>query len=110
MNIGALDRYIVIQTPTNVTSSTTGERTQTWATLCSVYATMTYPHMEFISKEDNENGRETSTTTVNFTIWYRTDILEGMRILFESEYFDIMRINRVGQRDEMLKLVTQVKY
>lgn len=110
MNIGALDRLITIQAATTVRSATTGEATQTWAALCQVYATVTYPSGEFTSSEGNEMARETTATPVNFTTWYRTDINEGMRILYDSEYFDILRINKVGQRDEMLKLVTLKKY
>ena len=110
MNIGALDRLIIIQAATTVRSATTGEATQTWAALCSVYATVTYPIGEFTSNEQNESSRETTNTPVNFTIWWRTDVNEGMRILYDSEYYDILRINKVGQRDEMLKLVTNKKY
>lgn len=110
MNIGALDRLITIQTPTNVTSSTTGERTQTWATLASVWATVTYSPSEMQSSEGMSEGRETASTPVNFTIWHRTDVNEKMRVLWDSEYYDIKRINKVGQRNEMLKLVTEKKY
>jgi SPP1 family predicted phage head-tail adaptor len=60
--------------------------------------------------EDLEQSRETTTTPVMFTIWYRTDVTEKMRVLHENEYFDIQRINKVGQRNEMLKLVTIKKF
>ena len=109
MNIGALDRFIVIQTPTEVVSTTTGERTQTWATLASVWATVTYPR-SIASNEGLDQARPTSTTNVEFMIWFRTDINEKMRISYDSSYFGIERINKVGQRDEMLKIVTVKKY
>ena len=110
MNIGALDRKIVIQTPTTVRSATTGEATQTWATLATVWATVTYPSQNFSGNEGQEMGRETATIPVNFTIWHRNDVNEGMRISYDSQYFDITRINKVGQRNEMLKLVTVKKW
>ena len=110
MNIGALDRKITIQAATTVRSSTTGEATQSWTTFASVWATVTYPNESFASDEGNELGRETAITPVNFTVWFRNDLNEGMRILYDSQYYDIMRINKVGQRDEMLKIVTVKKY
>ena len=109
MNIGALNQKITIQAPTTVRSSTTGEASQTWAALCEVWATVSYPKAEFSANEGNELGRETTITPVNFTIWHRTDLGENMRVLFGGQYFDIMRINQAGQMNEMLKLVTQKK-
>lgn len=105
MNIGALDSKITIETPTETTSSTTGERTIAWTTLASVWATVRYPSGSG-SNEGMEQSRETSTIPVEFTIWYRTDVTEKMRVNFDSNYFDIQRVNRAGQRNEMLKLVT----
>lgn len=108
MNIGALDSKIVIESPTEAVSSTTGERTMTWLTLATVWATVRYPSGTG-SQEAIEQSRETSTIPVEFTIWYRTDITEKMRVNYDSKYFDIQRVNRVGQRNEMLKLVTEKK-
>jgi SPP1 family predicted phage head-tail adaptor len=64
----------------------------------------------FNGAEGNEMGRETATVPVNFTIWFRDDVNEGMRISYNSQYFDITRVNHAGQRNEMLKLVTTKKY
>lgn len=110
MNIGALDRKITIQSNTQTKSSTTGEVTYVWATLASVWATLTYPKGGTDRNEAIEQGRSTTITPVEFTIYYRTGVTEGMRILYDSEYFNIMRVNKVGQRNEMLKLVTEKKY
>lgn len=110
MNIGALDRKITIQSNTQTKSATTGEVTYTWATLANVWATVTYPRGGTDRNEGVEEARETSITPVEFTIYYRTDVTEGMRILYDSEYFNIMRVNKVGQRNEMIKLVTEKKY
>jgi SPP1 family predicted phage head-tail adaptor len=109
MNIGSLDRYITIQYPLESTSSTTGERTQTWLTLANVYATVTYPN-SMASNEGLDQARPTSNVNVEFIIWFRTDINEKMRISYDSSYFGIERINKVGSRDEMLKIVTVKKY
>jgi SPP1 family predicted phage head-tail adaptor len=110
MNIGALDTYITIQYPALTVSSTTGERTSTWTTLASVYATVTYPTSAVQSKEAHEQGRETSSVPVEFIIWSRTDLNESMRVYYNSEYYDIRRLNKVGKRNEMIKLVTERKY
>ena len=110
MNIGALDRYITIEYPVRSQSSTTGEMTDTWTTLASVYATVTYPTSSTTRTEGNEQGRETTETPVEFIIWFRSDINESMRVSYDSEYYNIMRINKVGQRNEMIKLVTEKKF
>lgn len=52
MNIGAMDKYIQIESQTTSTSSTTGGRTQTWTTLANVWATQSYPK----SLESNREG------------------------------------------------------
>lgn len=110
MNIGALDRKITIQSYTETASSESGERTKTWATLAQVWATVTYPKSATERNEGIEQERETTITPVEFTIYYRTDVTTGMRILWDSEYYNIMRVNKVGQRNEMLKLVTEKKW
>ena len=109
MNIGALDRLITIQYQSTSQSSTTGEVTTTWATLASVYATVSYSTSPISRQEAQEQSRETSIIPVEFMIWWRSDVTELMRVLYDSEYFNIMRVNRVGQRNEMLKLVTEKK-
>lgn len=110
MNIGTLDRFITIQSPTETVSSTTGERAMTWTTFAQVWATVTYPISPLSGNEGLEQGRETAVTPVEFMIWFRTDINEKMRISYDSSYFNILRINKVGGRDEMLKIVTEKKY
>lgn len=109
MNIGALDRYITIQQQTVTQSSTTGEVSSTWTTLASVYATVNYPKSQSVRDEGHELGRETAVIPVEFVIWFRDDVTENMRVLYDSKYYNIMRVNVVGQRDEMLKLVTEKK-
>ena len=110
MNIGRLDRKITIQTPTSAISATTGERTSTWATLDVVWATIAYPKETMSSDEGLEQNRTTTTTPVEFTIRWRDDVNEKMRVYYLSQYFEIRRINIVGQRNEMIKLVTEKKY
>ena len=108
MIIGKLDRMVMIQYRTD-TPTNQGSMTTTWSSLASVWATVTYPTAEFQMSEGSEQGRETANTPVNFTIRYRTDVRENMRVLYDSEYYDIQRINKIG-RGEMLKLVTIKKW
>lgn len=110
MNIGRLDKLITIEQPTNVTSAMTGERTKSWATLAQVWATITYPRSATASKEGVEAGVTTATNDVEFTIRYRSDVSEAMRVSYNSQTYEIRRVNYVGQRNEMLKLITEVKY
>lgn len=106
MNIGRLDRKVTIEEPSLTASSTTGERTQTWVTLAVVWATVTYPKTMAMN-EGLEQSRLTAVTPVEFTIRWRTDVTVDMRVYYRGEYFEIKRINEVGQRNEMLKLVTE---
>jgi SPP1 family predicted phage head-tail adaptor len=106
MNIGALDKYITIQSLVETKNTTNGGIEQSWTNLCSVWATQTYPQSLEANNEGVEQSRETAITPVNFTIWYRTDITPKMRVYYNSTYFDIKRVNQAGQRNEMLKLVT----
>lgn len=110
MNIGRLDRRIVIEQPTNVASATTGEVSMTWETLDTVWATVTYPKSATVSLEGLEQARQTAVTPVEFTIRYREDVTEKMRIYYRSEYYNIHRVNYSGARNELLKLVTEKKY
>lgn len=106
MNIGRLDRRIVIQTKTS--TNINGEAVESWATLDTVWATVKFPVSSIAANEGTEAGRETATTQVEFTIRYRTDVTESMRVYYQTQYYDIQRINQIG-RNEMLKLVTVKK-
>lgn len=108
MNIGALDRMVTIEKP-ELARDSNGEFTTTWTPLSNVWATVSYPTNAQGRDESLEQGRETATIPVEFTIWYLATVKETMRVQFESEYFEIKRVNRVGQRNEMLKLVTEKK-
>ena len=108
MNIGALDRKIMIKYPLSVRDSF-GRDSVTWTELGSFWSTMKYPTNAQGRSEGLEQGRETATIPVEFTIWYVNTIDETMRVEFEGDVFEIKRVNRVGQRNEMLKLVTEKK-
>ena len=108
MNIGALDRLITIEYQLETKSSTSGEVTVVWTQLCEAWATRTFPSsMSF--NEGTEQNRMTAAIPVEWVIWYRSDVTEKMRVSFDGELFDIKRVNKVGFRDEMLKLVTEKK-
>lgn len=103
MDIGRLDRRIVIEYPTN--TNVMGDRTKTWSTLCTVWATMTFPK-GLSSNEGEEQGRETAVTPVEFWVRYRADINETMRVSYGDEYYYITRVNS-PDRFVSLKLVTE---
>ena len=108
MNIGALDRLIIIEYPVT-TRNSVGDSLVTWTTLASVYSTRTYPRSQENRSEGQQQGRITSTIPVEFIVWYRSDVDETMRVNDDGVYYNIMRVNYVGQRNEMLKLVTEKK-
>lgn len=86
--LGRMNQRIVIQSVTE-TRSTSGAVTETWATFATVWA-----GVKFQSGSENQLiERQTAKTTIQFTIRYRTDINEKMRISFDSKIYDILSID-----------------
>lgn len=103
MNIGRLNKQIVVQSFTS-TRDTNGGEVKTWADYATVWATPKYNY----GNEDDEQGRETAMTQVDFTIREDRNLTfaENMRVSFESEYYYIQNIMRYPTND-MLVLKTQ---
>jgi len=104
INIGAADRQIVLQNFT--TSNTTGEAVKTWSDLATVWATVKYPTSPLSMNEGEESGVEKAIIPVEFTIRWRSDVDEKVRVYYNSQYFEVRRVNEIGRKD-MLKLVTE---
>jgi len=85
--IGQLDRRIEIQTPTETRTATGGVET-TWAAFARCFAGVTYPLTG--NNEDVLGDQPVATTRVMFTIRYRDELTEKMRILYAGEYYDLM--------------------
>jgi SPP1 family predicted phage head-tail adaptor len=92
MNIGRLDRKIEIYTGTE-TKNSQGESVDTWAVFHSAFAKV----QKKSGGEQVEGQKETATNKVNFNIRFFDGINETMRVLYDSNYYDILEIQELGR-------------
>lgn len=92
MDIGKLDRKIVIEHPVNSMNSS-GESVSSWATFHTAFANV----QKAGGKENLEGGKTTATRQVKFKIRYFGGIDEDMRIVYNSSYYDITEIQELGR-------------
>lgn len=98
MKSGELDRRITIQTY-SVSQSTSGEETKTFSTLATVWAKVEMTK----GSEGFEADQLTAQAMTKFTIRYRTDVTEIMKILYGTVYYDIISIAEgVGRHVETI--------
>ena len=93
--IGTLDRKIVIERYT-ATRDAYGGEVVTWAILATVWAGVEYGQK--ISDEKQDTAKQIATKNIVFNIRYSTAYTEKDRILFESEYYDILNITHLGRK------------
>lgn len=92
MNIGKLDRKIVIESYT-VSKNSLNESVSTWATYHTCFA-----HIQSAGgNEGIESDKITATNRVKFKIRYFAGINEKMRISYNSYYYDIIEIHELGR-------------
>jgi SPP1 family predicted phage head-tail adaptor len=97
MNIGRLDRKIVIESQTFSTNSI-GEYTASWSTYHTTFANV----QRGLGNEKVEADQVTSTSKVKFKIRFFDGIDESMRILYNSKYYDILDIQELGREGLMI--------
>ena len=102
MNIGRLDRYITIKT-VSTSVDAYGQPIESFSTLANVWAKIEYKS----EVEKFENEQLKAVSTIDFTIRYRTDITEMMKIEYNSNAYQITGIAEIG-RGEGLKLKTNL--
>jgi SPP1 family predicted phage head-tail adaptor len=85
MRVGALDQRIVLQTFTTAKNGK-GEDIRTYSTLDTVWANVVYNG----GSEPYEADQKVAVSEVLFTIRYRDDFSQVDRILWDSEYYDIL--------------------
>ncbi len=103
MNVGRLDRKIVIEAPTEAVNAL-GEYYSTWATYHTCFANVT----RFGGIEKLEAGKVTATNRIRFKIRFFDGITEKMRILYDGSYYDITEIQELNR--EGLWLTVNKKY
>lgn len=97
--IGSMNERIVIQTVSEA-QSTSGFPAPTWSTFATVWA-----NVQFGTSGADERilaDRETSISPVLFTVRYRTDVTEKMRVSWRSDLFDIEAIMPAPEKDYMI--------
>ena len=103
MRIGKLDRKITIQFR-SISQNDYGEAVAAFSSSASVWAMLeTKPR----GKEKVNNGIETSQQGVNFLIRFSSDVddvTNGVRVLYNSQYYDIESVQEVG-RNLSLRLI-----
>ena len=101
--IGELNERITIQEDTNSTQDAFGAvEPSSWSAITdgTVCARVEYKG----GSEKYEKAQHVASTTVNFTIRYRSDITAKMRVSYDSEIYDIEVIN-VLERKRWTELV-----
>lgn len=93
MEVGALDRQIVIQQNTQSIGAN-GERTDSWSTFVTVWAGIEYG----TGGEGYKANQLTASNDVSFVVRYYPGITERMRISYDSAYWDIVHIAEVGRQ------------
>lgn len=98
MNIGRLDRKIVIEGKTQAQNSY-GEPVATWSTYHTAFAQV----QKAGGKEGEEASRITATNMVRFKIRFFAGITEDMRVLYNGNYYDIIEIQELDREGLWLK-------
>ena len=88
-HIGQMRERIAIERFT-ASQNATGEETGSWATLSTVWTAVKYNLTG--SDEEQLSEKKTAITSTVFRIRYNTSVIQKDRILYRSEYFDILSI------------------
>ena len=97
MPLGKLDRYITIQTFTTSPNSY-GEEIKTWSTYLSCWA----QRVEASGGEGVTFDQVVAKQTIDFRVRYDSGINEKMRILYDSDYYNIENIQEEKRRDYLM--------
>lgn len=93
-SIGAMDEEITIQSYTESRDAAGGE-VLTWTTYATVLARVKYAATGM--KETYSAGQQTAFSLVEFTIRYDSGVNKKMRIIYRSEYLDIVGVEVLGR-------------
>lgn len=97
MNIGKLDRRVVIQ-KRNYSRDSTNTRVETWSDHATVWA----EHVSRRGKESPIAGADRSQDIQQFRIRHRTVNANDYRITYQGKTFDITAIAEEGRKDTLL--------
>ena len=106
MNIGGLDRRIVIQSPSH-SANAYGEREETWGAFATCWAQI---ERKPAAVEQNSGEQMVSVNKVVFNIRYSSttkNTKSGYRISYDSKIYNILGVHEVG-RQERIRLITEI--
>ena len=105
MQIGKLDRRIILQNPTT-TANAYGEEVISWSNYLIVWANVEWKG----GMENEESDKLTATSKVMFTVRNIGNAVNPTyRILYKLKYYYIQAINEVDGREMFLELLTEQK-
>ena len=93
MQLGDLRRRITIESQT-LSTDANGQEIVTWGDLASVWARMTFEN----GGESVEADQRVAQRIVKFTIRFRDDVDATCRILYDSKYYFITGVERLGRQ------------
>lgn len=94
MRSGDLDRSIIIQEPVR-TKNPIGEYEVVWT---DVITDLPCNYQGLIGRENYEASQLVAGADSRFKVRYRTDIFPRMRVIFESEIYDIQSVSEGAGR------------
>lgn len=98
MNIGLLRHPLKIEAYQTVQDPVTGEMTQSWVELATVWAAI-----ESVSgREFMAASAEQASTTHRITIYYRDDLTPAMRLTSGSKHYQIKALLPNNDRSELV--------
>jgi SPP1 family predicted phage head-tail adaptor len=103
INIGRLDRKIVIENQTFATNSI-GEYISTWAVFHTTFASVA----KVSGSEKIEADQVTATNKVRFKIRFFNGIDETMRVLYNGNYYDIVEIQELDREGLFLSAIKKL--
>ena len=108
MRFGKMDRRIVIERAT-LTTNTYGERAESWGTLATVWAEISYKFGS--GTESIQSDQILTKQPVSFIIRYSTTtsgVIPTDRVNYDGNYYQIEALQEIG-RAEGLRIVTTLR-
>ncbi|NNG67340.1 phage head closure protein [Caldanaerobacter subterraneus] len=99
MNPGLLRNRITLQKKVDLTDPD-GFTTQQWQDIATVWAAAENLH----GREYWEAAAIQAENTVKFTIRYRPDVDQTMRILFKGKVYNILSVDNIKYRNEFIEI------
>lgn len=109
MHIGKLDRIVTIQQVSRAANSYSDRRTETWSNYATgVPASRDYPGRTSGADEVFEVRQKVGKQVNVWVIRYDSGVTKDMRLLYNSEYYYIIRLKEMG-RSRYMEVTTELR-